>query len=66
VIVGIGPVAIGAAQEATCCCGKGRRRHPRAEACFTQALQVAREQAGKFSELQAARDLAALWAGQLT
>ena len=43
---------------------QGPSKASAAEACFTQALQVAREQAVKFPELHAARDLAALWAGQ--
>jgi predicted ATPase len=43
---------------------QGPSKASAAEACFTQALQVAREQAVKFPELHAARDLAALWSGQ--
>ena len=43
---------------------QGQSKASAAEACFTQALQVAREQAVKFPELHAARDLAALWIGQ--
>ena len=48
----------------SCCCAGCRQMQPQAEACFQQALAVARRQQAKSWELRAAMSLARLWQQQ--
>ena len=53
------------AQGGHCCCGRpSRTQHAEAEACFQQALDIARRQQAKSLELRAAMSLARLWQQQ--
>ena len=47
----------------SCCCGRPSRMRP-AEACFQQALDVARHQQARSWELRAAMSLSRLWQRQ--
>ena len=48
----------------SCCCSRPSRTAPQAEACFQQALDVARHQQAKSLELRAAMSLSRLWQRQ--
>ena len=48
----------------SCCCSRPSRTRPQAEACFQQALDVARRQQAKSWELRAAMSLSRLWQQQ--
>ncbi len=48
----------------SCCCGRPSRTRRQAEACFQQALDIARRQQAKSLELRAAMSLSRLWQRQ--
>ena len=55
---------VSSAQEASCCWTRWASPHAEAEACFRQALAVARRQQAKSLELRAAMSLSRLWQQQ--